>query len=232
MSALRFARDFLTMASVSRHRVKLVCFDLGGVLLRICRTWSEACVAAGLDVRAEIDPRINGDDWAHLNRLYQTGRMEGDEFAAKISALINGVYSAREIGLIHDAWIIGEYEGAAHLVDDLHLAGLHTAALSNTCREHWLFMPRFEVIRKIRYRLGSHLLGVCKPDAAAYAQIERRTGCSGRDIVFFDDLPRNVEAAAERGWHAHLVDPAAGTVSQMRAALSAYLTLPGGGVRG
>ena len=33
--------------------IRLVCFDLGGVLVKICRSWSDGCRAAGLDVRID-----------------------------------------------------------------------------------------------------------------------------------------------------------------------------------
>ena len=29
----------------------IVCFDIGGVLVRICRTWEEGCIAADVPLR-------------------------------------------------------------------------------------------------------------------------------------------------------------------------------------
>ncbi len=40
-----------TMSDMLEKRIRLVCFDLGGVVIRICRTWAEGCAAAGLEVR-------------------------------------------------------------------------------------------------------------------------------------------------------------------------------------
>ncbi len=31
--------------------IQLVCFDVGGVVVRICHTWAEGCAAAGITPR-------------------------------------------------------------------------------------------------------------------------------------------------------------------------------------
>ena len=58
-----------------------MCFDLGGVLVRICRSWDERCQAAGLDVRGAFasDPS-GGNRREDLSRLHQTGRIGCAEF--------------------------------------------------------------------------------------------------------------------------------------------------------
>ena len=56
----------------------LVCFDLGGVVIRICRSWEEGCAAAGLPLRG-VESR---DETRHLRTAavveFQTGRIGGD----------------------------------------------------------------------------------------------------------------------------------------------------------
>ena len=37
------------MAGSMANSISLVCFDLGGVVLRICQSWAEGCVVAGLE---------------------------------------------------------------------------------------------------------------------------------------------------------------------------------------
>ena len=83
--AERVLYDESTMANPT-HR--LVCFDLGGVIIRICRTWAEGCRAAGLDVRR---PELWRQTHIARRRIiidYQTGRIDGLTFASRASALV------------------------------------------------------------------------------------------------------------------------------------------------
>lgn len=48
--------------------------------------------------------------------------------------------------------------------------------------------------------LFSSDVGALKPEPAIYAELERRLGCEGAEIAFFDDRQANVDAATGRGW--------------------------------
>jgi putative hydrolase of the HAD superfamily len=202
--------------------IELVCFDVGGVLVRICRTWAEGCAAAGIAPRdlalwAEIGPARRT-----LIHEYQTGRIDGATFADRISALVSGLYSPAEILGVHHAWLLDEYEGVGDLVDRLHSTGLETAALSNTSHEHWCRMGEYPAVMRIRHHLPSHRLGLQKPDPKIYQRLEQQLGYAGAQIIFFDDKVENVEGARAAGWHSALIDPTACTASQMTEALEAH----------
>jgi putative hydrolase of the HAD superfamily len=47
-------------------------------------------------------------------------------------------------------------------------------------------------------------IGHQKPEPAFFAAVENRTGFDGCHLLFFDDQERNVLAARERGWNAHM----------------------------
>ncbi|MCR9240000.1 MAG: HAD-IA family hydrolase [Rhodobiaceae bacterium] len=47
-------------------------------------------------------------------------------------------------------------------------------------------------------------IGHAKPDDEFFAAVENRTGFDGLHLLFFDDQERNVLAARERGWQAHI----------------------------
>lgn len=200
--------------------VRLVCFDLGGVLVRICRSWEEGCRAAGLDLRAERDPARLHERLELLHGL-DTGRVTPDAFYAGISATMANAYSPDEIRRIHGAWILGEYEGVAAVVTRLHDAGVETACLSNTNHDHWEYMlaGSFPAMRALRHKHASHVLGLRKPDDAIYGAFEERTGRRAGEIAFFDDLEENVAAASARGWRAHHVDHTGDTASQIARAV-------------
>jgi putative hydrolase of the HAD superfamily len=203
--------------------IGLVCFDLGGVILHVCRSWAEGCAAAGIEVRAAVDsfePFSSGAD--ELHAAHQRGEIDLDTYAASLSRLTDGLYRPEEVVRIHDAWIYGEYPGVDGVVTRIHAAGLETAVLSNTTPEHWMMMPRFPTVQKLRNRFGSHELAVRKPDAAAYRAIERHTGFSGGQVLFFDDLEPNVQAARTMAWHGRPVDPLGAPAEQIGNTLTRY----------
>ncbi len=197
----------------------LVCFDLGGVVVRICRSWAEGCTAAGLDVRDPPRWQASRPARAALTLAWQTGRIGGATFASLMSAAVEGLYSPAEIMAVQRAWLLGQYEGIGAIVERLHAAGVDTAVLSNTNHEHWCRMGDFPAVVRIRHQLASHLLGLSKPDRAIYRALERQTGYSGTEILFFDDTPENVAAARDVGWRAEVIDPAADPAAQIRSAL-------------
>jgi len=47
-------------------------------------------------------------------------------------------------------------------------------------------------------------IGHQKPIAGFYAEVENRTGFDGPELLFFDDQEKNVTAARDRGWNAHV----------------------------
>jgi HAD superfamily hydrolase (TIGR01509 family) len=207
--------------ATNRDDISVICFDLGGVVLRICRTWAEGCAAAGVAMKG--DPyelaRRAGQADGHLHNELQTGRITAQAYAERFSALTGGVYSADEVMRIHDAWVLGEYPGMADLIGDIHRAGLETAILSNTSHEHWITFDQYPAFIALRNRHGSHLLGLIKPDEAIYRAFEQATGFGGASILFFDDLEDNIDAAQAFGWNAVRIDHAGSPSEQIRGVL-------------
>lgn len=212
---------------------RVVCFDLGGVLVRICRSWSEACVKAGVAPR---DPEwLASEAWAQRRRAagerYQCGLIDCDAYRAELSGADEQGYTALELRRIHDAWTLEEYPGALELVRALNaLPFVSTACLSNTNHSHWVRLANLDgkgeypSVAALRHRLASHLLGCAKPDPRIYELAFVTFAAAGRlspaDVVFFDDLEENVAAARAAGWSAFCVDPAHDTAAQMRRSLA------------
>jgi HAD superfamily hydrolase (TIGR01509 family) len=209
-------------ANGSKCNTRLVCFDLGGVLVRICRSWEEARAAAGIPERplpvADVHSTNAIRDLVHQ---HQIGRVCGEQFAVRYSTLINCVYSVDEVRSIHKAWLLGEYSGVVELIDQLHCRGIETAALSNTNETHWRQMADYAAFQRLRYPLASHLLKLAKPDPAIYRAAEQHLSARGSSIVFFDDFEENVQAACDAGWNAHLIDPHGCPATQMQQILHA-----------
>ena len=205
--------------SAASSPIRLVCFDLGGVVIRICRSWDEACAAAGIPVRdTELWQRTRPD---HLRVVaeFQTGRIDAPTFAARLSKQVAGLYSPAEILGVHHAWLLDEYTGMAELIDRVHDAGLDTAALSNTSHDHWDRLVGYPAVTRLHHLLASHLLGLHKPDPMIFRRLEEQLSYRGQEIIFFDDTQENVLAADGVGWRAHLIDPEADTAQQIAAIL-------------
>ncbi|MEQ8318467.1 MAG: HAD-IA family hydrolase [Phycisphaerales bacterium] len=203
--------------------VRVVCLDWGGVLLRICNGWEEACVAAGLPLpEAPVGDGVRAER-RKLAEAYQLGHLSCEAYFPAVAALSPG-YSADDIQRLHDAWLLHEYEGAQELAEELAChATLTSALLSNTNARHWMRRGEFAAAGTLEHQLASHEHRAAKPDAGFYGALERAVGASGPEIAFFDDLEANVAAARAMGWQAVRVDPNGDTISQVRAALAGVL---------
>lgn len=193
----------------------LICFDLGHVLVRICNSWEEACEAAGLeaDVETPIEPT---DERLGLIHQHEIGALDCDDFFERMAATMRGRHSADEVRRVHEAWILGESDGASDLVRALAERGdVELACLSNTNRTHWRSLERFPSLQPLHHRHASHLLGLRKPQPAIYEEFERLVGRRPEEIVFFDDREDNIEMARRRGWDAQLIDTSRERVPQI-----------------
>lgn len=213
--------------------IRMVIFDLGGVVIRICRDWREACGRAGVPVREpERFAEFAGERRALVDR-YQSGRMATDEYWPRIAAATGGLYQPHEIEAVHRAWLIEDYDGIASVIDRLHDAEVATACLSNTNDSHYHAMlgngggPASPALQRLRHHLVSHELGCVKPEPAIYREAERRLGRAPAELLFFDDLPENVEAARAAGWRAETIDHASGTSEQVARHLRDHGVLGG-----
>lgn len=213
--------------------LRAVLLDLGGVVVRICRTWEEACGIAGIPVREP--ERFHRPDLTERRRrivdLYQTGRIDCAAFWRGVADATDGLYSPGEVRRVHLAWTRDDYPGVASLVERLSaFPGLVTGCLSNTNHAHWVILreggpdagghfPPSPAIAHLHRHLVSHHMNAAKPHAEIYAKAESELGLPGESIAFFDDLEENVHAARARGWHAVHIDHRANTAEQIALAL-------------
>jgi putative hydrolase of the HAD superfamily len=211
-------------ASRNSTGIQLVCFDLGGVVVRTCRSWNEGCRRAGLPVHEEVGAKNRRtSQWIAANDLYQRGRISRRDFASVVSNISEGLYSPDDVERILDHWLYDCFEGVSELIEDLHHAGLVTAALSNSSHDHWQQMTAgFDAFQRLNHRFGSHEMGMRKPDEEIYRELEKQLEVAPSHILFFDDLQENIDGAIRCGWNASLIDPEGDTSRQMRDALRAH----------
>jgi putative hydrolase of the HAD superfamily len=188
--------------------VRAVCFDLGGVLARICHTWHDALRSAGLEQKAEgFDPECKLVDF-ELFEPYQADEVELNRYAAYLGEFL-GV-SPEEAVHVHNRIIIEPYPGTESIIASLQQAVVTTACMSNTNSLHWgVFMEgvRFPGVASLEVQVASHLVGVNKPEEDIYREVERLVRCEGPAILYMDDSAEHIEGAKKLGWQAYQIDP-------------------------
>jgi len=196
----------------------VVCFDLGGVLLRIGHTWEAASLSTGLLVskRAATAPLSELPEFVG----FQAGELEEEHYALALGEWLE--LSPSDALKVHDAIIIEDYQGAKELVQDLNSAGVLTCCFSNTNARHWAVLTnpvRHPAIASLRLQFASHLVGRSKPEVGAFHAVAAELP-EGKRIVFFDDASENVMGAAEAGWLAFKANPTPNPVPEIRRILA------------
>jgi putative hydrolase of the HAD superfamily len=109
------------------------------------------------------------------------------------------------------------------LVDEVSADGVRTAALTNDLVAFHGpgFLDRVPFFARLGVFLDATVLGVRKPDPAAYAAAVGRLGLPAGEVVFVDDLPENVDGAVAAGLRTVLFDitDPAGSADRVRNAL-------------
>lgn len=120
-----------------------------------------------------------------------------------------------------DRWldmVKGRIEGTFDLIDQLKAAGYGLYGLTNVpdekfddlCAAFGLFEGFNDVIVSGREKCA-------KPHPEIYELTERRAGLSGTDLVFLDDLPKNIATAKARGWHGVVFEHPAQATRDLKA---------------
>ena len=200
--------------------MKIICFDVGGVLVKISQSWQEAFLRANLESTFPSPEPVLLPACEPMNE-YQSGKIGYAEYLTKLGDFLH--VSPEKAEVVHQSILQYEYPGIPELVSELKAAGFTTAILSNTNAPHWadLLNPqKFPTVASVDAPHASHLLGLGKPDPEIYAAFNRETDSTPEDVVFFDDSQTNVDAANAFGWTAHRIDPWGDPAAQMRQFLA------------
>ncbi len=117
---------------------------------------------------------------------------------------------AEEIKLWHDRWLemaSPEIPHSVRLLRALRAKGIPVYALTNFGVETFVIaQTHYPFLREFDQAFVSGHLRCIKPDAEIYAHLEEGTGKAPSELLFTDDRPENIAAAAVRGWKTHLFD--------------------------
>jgi putative hydrolase of the HAD superfamily len=179
--------------------IKAVAFDYGGVisLSQDEKAMKDLADLAGID--AALMRRIYWDNRA----IYDQGLVSGQEYFKNILADV-GVFADPDLIeklITRDlaSWSIINPE-TEKLMRDLKAAGFKTAVLSNMIHE---FVDRVKdtlpVLSIPDVGIYSCNVDAVKPEEKIYRILLSELGCNAEELVFFDDMVVNVEAAAKLG---------------------------------
>jgi HAD superfamily hydrolase (TIGR01509 family) len=197
----------MTLPSLSPGAADALLFDLGRVVLDIDFSKTLACwaVHAGCEP-AQLVGRFARDDIYHR---HERGEISDAEFFAALRTSLGVELSDAQFLEGWNAIFAGEMPGIAPLLERA-AKRLPLYAFSNTNGAHVAhFSAAFaEVLGHFREIFLSSRIGLRKPDAAAYDHVVKAIGVPAQHIVFFDDLPENIEGARARGLTAvHVTSP-------------------------
>lgn len=177
---------------------RIILFDLGGVLADLG------------DPPAAMQLPISTDEfWAiwpnsPAVQAFERGQIEIDEFCQRLAPEFNQSSGAAMRERL-DRWQLRLFDGVEELVADA-ATDSRIALLSNTNELHWSQVTEgTDVFDRFDALFLSYETGHFKPDAAAFGQVVAHYGCSPSDILFLDDVERNVAAARTAGLEAHVV---------------------------
>jgi HAD superfamily hydrolase (TIGR01509 family) len=206
----------------ARSSIKLVCFDVGGVLVDTCRTFLEGIAEAGLPYRSsplEIDQLY--DSALHVRQAYRTGKITSEQYATGVSSALHGLYTKAEVLRIRDASIKGTYpETEAILLKLSGTPGIQIALLTNTNVEHWSRIAGLPWMKYVDHSFTSHEMGIAKPSPQVFQAVKSATRKLSGEILYFDDLESNIAASAKLGWRSVLVVSCNNPGAQIRNELS------------
>lgn len=137
-----------------------------------------------------------------------------------------------EIRLWYDEWVCLAapiIPRSVRCLRALRARGVPVACLTNFGHESYAqAQGHYVVLGEFDHEFVSGRLRIAKPDPAIYAAVEDGLGADPDAIVFADDRPENVAAAADRGWRAHLFDGPDGWADRLVAEglLSGAETMP------
>lgn len=197
--------------------VKTVIFDLGRVLI----DFSFEPFAQLMRERGAVFSSLQ--DLATQVNMYEheKGNISTTEFVDNALSLLNIPTSREEL---ITAWTNIFTPRHEMLVLAQSLKTTHTVCiLSNTSELHWDYLKKNYPLQNSAHQLfTSFELRAMKPDPTIYRAVEHHSKSKPEEILFFDDMPDNINGAQACGWNAALHT----TFEETQQVLKKYGVLP------
>ena len=182
--------------------VKLVVFDIGGVLIEL----------AGIDtIFRWTGDRFNSEAEMHEAWIcsqavqhYERGHCSSEQFAEDVVVDLDLPVSGAEFITEFLRWPNGLHDGAAAMLEQVK-EKREIACLSNTNDLHWGNQLDSDYLDSVfDYKYLSFQMGMVKPDEEIFEAMIADLGMPPSSILFMDDNQINVDAASRTGLQSHL----------------------------
>ena len=188
------------MTDPTLPRPEAVIFDIGNVLI----TWQPEDRYDEMIGRARREAMFATVDLHAMNERFDRGEV----FRDVVQETAETYPEFRdEILMWHDRWLDlarPPIDHSVRLLRALRAKGVPVFALTNFGIDSFaLSEARDTFLTEFDRRYISGHMGVIKPEAEIYEQVEARLGLPGAALLFTDDRADNIAAAAARGWHTH-----------------------------
>jgi putative hydrolase of the HAD superfamily len=183
---------------------RAVLFDLGGVLLDI--DFDRALAAWAPHSRLPPQQLRETFRFDEPFQHHETGRLDDEGYFGHLRQVLALDCELPVVQAGFNRILVGEIEETVRLLEAISTQ-VPCYAISNTNPAHLAEIerafPRF--LGRFRRVFASHQIGQRKPHPAAFDFVLREIGVPAPEVLLFDDLPANVEAAQALGLQAVLV---------------------------
>ncbi len=190
--------------------MQVLLFDLGGVVVGYDGPGRLAALSKGAMSFEDARAALGGSANLHA---YERGEIEEEAFAARAIDEWRLDMSPQDFIADFETWPDRLLPGSKAAIDRLR-GRYRLACLSNINTAHWRQAEALGLGGWFEHAFLSHEMGARKPEPAIYEKAIASLGATAGQIIFFDDMPANINAARAAGMTAHHV-PAPGDLPSL-----------------
>ena len=195
---------------------RAVLFDLGGVVLDI--DFARALAAWAPHSRLRPEQLRAAFAFDEPFQHHETGRLDDDTYFGHLRLALQLECGLDEVRSGFNAILIGEITETVQVLQALR-ERVPCYAISNTNPSHVAHMESAfpGLLARFTHVFTSHEIGHRKPQRQAFEHVLRAIGLPAPEVLLFDDLQPNVDAARALGLQAVLVTAPNDVRSALRA---------------
>jgi HAD superfamily hydrolase (TIGR01549 family) len=179
--------------------IRLVFFDLGGVLINVFleRFYEKISALIGRDALALLN---DGQEIKQSYEAFERGLIEPKYFFERLR---NHLHTSFDFDAFHAAYvnIFSLNEDVAEIAHGLS-ENVRLSIISNTDVFHYEYIrDSYPVMQLFEYPTTSYQAHSLKPEKEIYYHALLQVGLGAEQTLFIDDKPENIEAARSIGMH-------------------------------